>query len=399
MDWVKRNLYFVVGSAVALALMGLAGFYLYRGWSYNNATSEKLSAQYAELNRLYNLDPHPGSDKINNIQTARQQQQELRKFLEQTRPFFAAPPAIPPARGTNRVTSEEFTSALRRTLDQLQRDAANASVTLPPQYTFSFEAQKELMTFAPGSLDLLAAQLGEVKALSDVLFAAKINALDNLRRERVSSDDQRGPPSNYLDQKSATNTLAVLTPYEITFRCFSGELGSVLNQLHASPYCLLAKTLDVEPASAQTSAFDPNAPYGVPGGGLPGYPPPQAMNPYAERYGAEGIAAPPPRYPVGGGLAEGPGAGAYAQRYGGPEGIGGGGPIPGGIPYRPLGSVQAGMPGMPAYAPPAMPVTPGVMPGMAPARGGLPTVLNEKLLRVTLLIHVVKLLPQPETNR
>ena len=37
------------------------------------------------------------------------------------------------------------------------------------------------------------------------------------------------------------------------------------------------------------------------------------------------------------------------------------------------------------------------MPGATP-RGGMQAVLNEKLLRVTLLIHVVKLLPQ-ETNR
>ena len=73
MDWVKRNLYFVVGSAVALLLLGLAGFYLYRGWSANHQIAEKLSGQYAELKRLYNLDPNPGSDKINNIKAAREQ--------------------------------------------------------------------------------------------------------------------------------------------------------------------------------------------------------------------------------------------------------------------------------------------------------------------------------------
>lgn len=415
MDWVKRNLYFVVGSAVVLLLLGLAGFYLYRGWSANHQIAEKLSGQYAELKRLYNLDPNPGSDKINNIKAAREQQEELRQFLQQTRTHFAPVPSLPAPHGTNRVTSEEFTSALRRTVDQLQRDATNASVALPPQYNFSFEAQKGLMTFSPGSLDLLAVQLGEVKAICQILFAAKVNALDNIRRERVSPDDQRGPPSDYLVQKSATNSLAIMTPYEITFRCFSGELGAVLDQLHASPYCLLAKTLDVGPASA-LAMEDPNAPYyGVPGapGALPGYPPPAEIPPagFAERYGAESMYAPRPvtptpamplpRYPVGGSAAEAPGAG-FAQRYpgAGVESMGAG-PVPGGIPYRPLGSTQPGapgVPGMPAYAPPpVMPATPGLMPGATP-RGGMQAVLNEKLLRVTLLIHVVKLLPQ-ETNR
>lgn len=36
MDWIKRNLYFLVGSLVAVALMGLAGWYLYSKWQLNN---------------------------------------------------------------------------------------------------------------------------------------------------------------------------------------------------------------------------------------------------------------------------------------------------------------------------------------------------------------------------
>lgn len=401
MDWVKRNLYFVIGSAAALILMVLAGLYLYHGWSAKNQAFEKLSAQYAELQRLYGLNPHPGSDKINNVKAARDQQDQLRAFMRQSARWFAPIAPIPDPGGTNRVTSEGFTSALRRTVDQLQRDAANASVTLPPNYTFSFEAQKTLMTFAPGSLDLLAAQLGEIKVLSEALFAAKVNAVDNLRRERVSPDDHRGPPSDYLEQKSATNALAVLTPYEITFRCFSSELAAVLNSLHASPHCLLVKTVDVEPASAGMGMYDPNAPGAMPGMPLPGYGMPSAEappSPYMQRYGTgvEGIPQPMRRYPVGG-SPEGTAVSPYAQRYGGmgPEG-GGGGPVAGGIPYRPLGTPQPGAPMTPTYAPPAMPmpVGPGMSPGAAVTRGGLQTVLNEKPLRVTLLIHVVKLLPQ-----
>ena len=35
-------------------------------------------------------------------------------------------------------------------------------------------------------------QLGEVKAISEVLFAARVNALDGIQRVRVSDDDD-GP--------------------------------------------------------------------------------------------------------------------------------------------------------------------------------------------------------------
>ena len=36
MSWIKRNLFFVIGSVVALALMGLAGWFLYTKWNLNN---------------------------------------------------------------------------------------------------------------------------------------------------------------------------------------------------------------------------------------------------------------------------------------------------------------------------------------------------------------------------
>jgi len=77
MDWIKRNLYFLIGSLVALALMGLAGWYLYSKWQLNNTILGSLDEQYATLRRLYEQKPHPGSDKVDNIKAAKDQQQEL----------------------------------------------------------------------------------------------------------------------------------------------------------------------------------------------------------------------------------------------------------------------------------------------------------------------------------
>ena len=55
----------------------------------------------------------------------------------------------------------------------MQHEAETASVTLPPRYGFSFEAQRVLVKFDPGGLGLLAQQLGEVKTISEILFAAR----------------------------------------------------------------------------------------------------------------------------------------------------------------------------------------------------------------------------------
>jgi hypothetical protein len=243
--------------------------------------------------------------------------------------FFAPIPPVPdPADET--VAKKDFVAAYRdalpATILQLKKDAAGSGVTLPPQCAFSFSAQQNRYNLAPGSAQPLSVQLGEIKTICNVLFQAKVNSLESLRRERVSADDLSGPPTDYLEPTmiSVTNELAVLTPYEIQFKCFTPELAAVLAGFAGGPYGLIVKTLNVEPGAGMASV--------VPG--------------------QEGITPVPGGYP------------------------------PGAYPGYPPG----------AYPPGA---APGVAPGAAPTtRGGLPTVLDEKQLKVTMVVCVVKLLPK-----
>ncbi len=342
MDWIKRNLIFVVSVVVALGLMGVAGFYGFSGWKHNADELEKINGGYEELKRLNTLNPHPGGGKVDNIKLAREQEKELRAFIAKVSSHFVRIVPIPNAASSNstNVSSKEFSSALQQTIDQLQREATNSSVILPPKYKFSFEAHLGRVQFAAGSLEPLAVQLGEVKTIVSVLTSAKINALDGIRRERVSVDDAAGSPTDYLDLKSTTNELAVMTPYEVTFRAFTPELASVLAGLAATPHGLLVKSINVEPAPASAVA-DPSA--------APVY------------YYTPQTAAAPPQDP----------AAAFRSRYG----IGGGG--------------KDGYRGPPPAAP-AAPV--GVA---APvAKPTIQTLVKERQLKVVMLIQVVKLLPQ-----
>jgi len=355
MDWIKRNLYFLIGSLVALALMGLAGWYLYSKWELNNDILGKLDEQYAKLKRLSEQNPHPGSSaagKIDNIKIAKEQQQALRDYIKKGRTYFQLCPAIPQPE-SGKLTSQEFSSALSRTIDQMQHEATKASVTLPPNdsknnsYSFSFAAQKESLAYLPASLVPLSQQLGEVRAICSVLFAAKINSLDNLRRERVSDDDLKGPLTDYLPDKSVTNELAVMTPYEVTFRCFSSELGAVLAGFASSPCgMIIVKTINVEPAPAVETPSEP-------------VPQPAFAQPYAP---------PPPPRPVP--QPRGGADDAMLSRYG----IRGRRPAP---PPQPV----------PGYPPPVAVVPPTA------SKGGLQVVLDEKQLKVTLMVYVVKLAP------
>jgi hypothetical protein len=210
-------------------------------------------------------------------------------------------------------------------------------------YGFSFSAQQPLVKFAPGSLDNLSVQLGEVKAVCEVLFRAKVNSLDNLRRERVSPDDNQGPQSDYHDQKSVTNELGVLTTYEVAFHCFTPELAAVLAGFSSSQSGFVVRSMNVEPAPVTVQPEVPVAPFIQP----PTYvPQPQPVPQPQARQSEEA---------------------AFRQRYG----IGSKVPTPTFTTPTPA----------PQYVPPPI------------AKPTLQTVLNERQLKVTMTIVVIKLLP------
>jgi hypothetical protein len=261
MAWIKRNLFFVIGAVIAVGLLGAAGFYDYQNWQRNQTAFAQLNQMYDTLRRLNSKNPSPGNDKIDNIRAAREQEQELRGWIQQAGQYFQPIPPVPnPSGGV--ITDSQFASARDHTLSQLQNEASDASVASPPQYGFSFEAERPLVKFAPGGLNPLAQQLGEVKTLCEILYAAKINSLDGIRRVPVSPDDANpnAPQSDYLSQTMVTNGLAVFTLYEITFRGFSQNLANVLSRLASSPHGFIVKAINVQPASGVASEPSPAGP-------------------------------------------------------------------------------------------------------------------------------------------
>jgi hypothetical protein len=319
MGWIKRNLFFAIGGVLALGLLGAAAYYIYAGWSHNSTANSKLNDVYGQLQNFAQQNPAPGNEKVDNTKIANTQEKELRAWETKAAKHFESIDAIPP--GTN-ILSAAFADAFRHTIDQLQHEADSADVQLPPKYDFSFSAQRSLVKFAPGSLDLLAQQLGEVKVISEILFSARINTLDGIQRVRVSDDDIAGPQSDYIDERPTTNDLAIITPYVITFRCFTPELAKVVAGFATATNAFVIKYVNTQSGSAVVGSVGP---------------PPEGMN-----------GQPQPRM------------GEFPNQQ----------PPPGVPPM--------GMPPMGAITSP----------------GGLPTVLKEQLIRVTLEIELIKLLPK-----
>src|SRR5271165_6466863 len=101
MAWIKRNLFFLIGSLVALALMAGGGFFLYQQITAEGAVAGQIAQQYTELKRLYSQNPHPGVPPIDNIKTAHDEEIQLRDYTQKIRTDFQHIPAIP---DTNRVS-------------------------------------------------------------------------------------------------------------------------------------------------------------------------------------------------------------------------------------------------------------------------------------------------------
>lgn len=250
MPWLKKNLWWVGSAAVALVLLVIAVAYLYRNLRAESLVSAELNQQTEELNQLNNMNPHPGTGKVNNIEEAKRQEKELEAFVREAQKRF-----VPLAYPTN-LDSGQFKLLLDTTIDELQRQAERASVKLHPNYAFSFSSQKAQLFFEPNTIPPMTRMLLDIKTICEILFRARILTLDGIRRPSVTPQDTPTPGaqpgmSDFWTKKAVTNDLAILTPYEFTFHCFTPELASVLEQIYSSPHCFIVKNLVVDPAPSQ----------------------------------------------------------------------------------------------------------------------------------------------------
>jgi hypothetical protein len=257
MPWLKRNLLLVAGGVVALGLLGFAGYFLYAKIQLEQEVTEKLRTQTTELEDLTKQKPHPGNEKVNNIKSAEDQEKELQRFLAEARRAFVLPD-YPKA-----LDSGQFKLLLDNTVDELQRAAEKVKVKLPAQYLFTFAAQKPLMAFEAETIEPLSMMLTDIKTICHVIFDAKVLTLDGIRRVAVATQDTPSPsggPADYWNKKPTTNDLAITTPYEFTFHCFTPELSAVLEGLYGCPQCFIVKNVVVDTAPSSLLEKQPEQP-------------------------------------------------------------------------------------------------------------------------------------------
>jgi hypothetical protein len=98
--------------------------------------------------------------------------------------------------------------------------------------------------------------------------------LDAVQRERTADDSN---PANgasvgandYTDSISLTNGNVVITPYQVTFECFTPELANVISSFANQQHTVVVKTLNVLPVDSMMGG-EGGYGGGYPGGGYPG---------------------------------------------------------------------------------------------------------------------------------
>jgi hypothetical protein len=242
MAWVKRNLGLVIGGAVALVLMVLAGYYLWTKYTEDQAITAQLEETTQRYQELLRRPLHPGTERgsVNNIELAKAEHQRLENFLKEVRARFGKRD-IP----TN-ITDRDFRALLDNTIFELKHSAESLGISLPQKdYWFTFAAQRQSVSFK--NIEMLTHQLLDIRDLVEILYAARIHDLKGIRRVPASSDDNNSTDF-LIDVKPTTNEFAIFTPYELRFQGFSSELARVMEGLINAKRCFVIKTVSVDKA-------------------------------------------------------------------------------------------------------------------------------------------------------
>lgn len=278
MDWIKKNVGFVVGLGVAVLSLGGAVFYLLQSGTAREEAKAALEQKNQELDGLVKREVYPNKA---NIDAAKKEQETVAKFISEARTRFG------PLDELKSMDNGTFKSLLESTIGQLEREASQAGVKLPSdKYAFTFAEQRKQLQLAANSLPAFSRELSDIEDICGILFGAKIHSLLGLKRYGVGTNEGFANPDVIAGKKPGTNDLvgASIYGYEATFQCFSGELGDVIEGFVKSPSCYVVKTLNVEPGTAATA--DPSIANAAPtplGGGMGG------MDPaLAARYGLAG---------------------------------------------------------------------------------------------------------------
>jgi len=289
MAWIKRNLLFVVGLAVAGLFLLAAGFYFYQSWDGAQTAYGDLQTKTSALDAIVAADPFPNPENLKQVKEEQQRVEDFKKAARERFGVQAKPEGLDNA---------AFKGLLESRLAGLVREAEKTGVKLPDKYDFTFGEQRKVLQIPDKALVPLVLHLDDITGLCRILYSARVHSLVSIKRTTVGTNDSNSSTDFLLAKKVTTNAVtgAAIYPYEISFQGFSSELSAVLAGLKDAPASYNIKTLNVERGVAADSSASsvPMTGVGLPGGVSPSMAARYGVGPYA-RMQQPAVAATPTR--------------------------------------------------------------------------------------------------------
>lgn len=151
-----------------------------------------------------------------------------------------------------RMGGQQFKIHLLKALVQLQADATNSNVTIPDQYQFTFAHLVPMPNLVPYSIEPLQESLADIQNLCKILYESKVHALEDIQRFPAYPREpgRIGLSFDYWPRTNVTSSEAVFksTPYAFRFRGFTSELTEVLNRFASADRFYVVRKIDVAQA-------------------------------------------------------------------------------------------------------------------------------------------------------
>lgn len=242
MAWVKKNLVILIAAVISLAALGYAIFFVKQRMTADEEITAQLNDAAENYKRLLSRKIHPGNAKINNIERAKEELAKMKSFAGEMREYLKGPDL-----GTN-LNNQVFRAQLDTSIAEFHRKAEEANVALPStNFWFTFTSYKTTVDFK-GDVAGLAAELADIRAILDVLYASRVHSIVAMRRVAVSDTEFLGSSDYIPNRQPKTNDWAISTGYEVTFQGFSSELARVMEGLANAKECFVVKSVGVAQA-------------------------------------------------------------------------------------------------------------------------------------------------------
>ncbi|HIE11797.1 MAG TPA: hypothetical protein EYP62_09295 [Kiritimatiellae bacterium] len=242
---------------VGLVFLCAAAVFLWRGWQAYHAITVELENQHAQLVRLQARSPYPSEA---NVRTVAGNFARIERFLSQVISSLRTNQVQP-----IRIEPADFPAVLEKEIRYLSREAAEAQVILPEDFTFGFEQYVRGKIPLASDVERLTVQLQQVRRICSLLFSAGISELDDLRRqefdlereaevpERARRRRRRVPPAEVSGElrrlpraPDKIADLVDLESYRFTVSCSEPAFWKLLLGLANAPFCAVVTSIEVE---------------------------------------------------------------------------------------------------------------------------------------------------------